>query len=174
MPLYIEKSGVLVGCYHSGTNEQTTEQGKIELLSQWTMDGWDEQYKWQNEGLINPFAIDKRHWWERIRSAGGQSHSLPIMLLLYIAHSDGDYDDHDIVQNERLHRDDDHADADNSIKVKNKEGQTPVQICHNIYIHQKCIFANIFCTVILKRFCLRHCWQLTKTVWKIEKKNKAK
>ena len=43
------------------------------------------------------------------------------MLLLYIAHSDGDYDDHDIVQNERLHRDDDHADADNSIKVKNKE-----------------------------------------------------
>ena len=25
------------------TNERTTEQGKIELRSQWTMDGWDEQ-----------------------------------------------------------------------------------------------------------------------------------
>ena len=38
--LYIlKKSGDLVGCYHSGTNEETTEQGKIELLSQWTMDG---------------------------------------------------------------------------------------------------------------------------------------
>ena len=43
MPVYIEKSGDLVGCYHSGTNKRTTEQGKIELLSQWTMDGWDEQ-----------------------------------------------------------------------------------------------------------------------------------
>jgi len=39
MHVYIEKSGDLVGCYNSGTNEQTTEQGKIELLSQWTMDG---------------------------------------------------------------------------------------------------------------------------------------
>ena len=40
MPVYIEKSGDLVGCHHSRT---TTEKGKIELLSQWTMDGWDEQ-----------------------------------------------------------------------------------------------------------------------------------
>ena len=32
------------GCHHSGTNERTTKQGKIELLSQWTMDGWDEQW----------------------------------------------------------------------------------------------------------------------------------
>ena len=39
MPVYIEKSGDLVGCHHSGT----TKQGKIELLSQWTMDCWDEQ-----------------------------------------------------------------------------------------------------------------------------------
>ena len=49
------------------------------------------------------------------------------MLLLYIAPSDGD---------------DDHADADNSIKVKNKEEKTPVQICHNLYIHQVCIFCQ--------------------------------
>ena len=62
------------------------------------------------------------------------------MLLLYIAHSDGDDDDHDFVHNERWNRDDDHADADNSIKVKNKEEKTTVQICHNLYIHQKCIF----------------------------------
>ena len=35
--LYIlKKSGDLVGCHHSRT---TTEKGKIELLSQWTMDG---------------------------------------------------------------------------------------------------------------------------------------
>ena len=34
--LYIEKSGDLVGCYHSGTDGQ---KGKIGLLSQWTMDG---------------------------------------------------------------------------------------------------------------------------------------
>ena len=49
MPVYIEKSGDLVGCYHSGTdertNERTTEQGKIELLSQWTMEDCDEQFK---------------------------------------------------------------------------------------------------------------------------------
>ena len=33
------------GCHHSGTNERTNnEQGKIELLSQWTMEGWDGQY----------------------------------------------------------------------------------------------------------------------------------
>ena len=38
-PVYIEKSGDLVGCYHSGTNERTNKQGKIELLSQLTMDG---------------------------------------------------------------------------------------------------------------------------------------
>ena len=62
------------------------------------------------------------------------------MLLLYIAPSDGDDDDHDVVHNERWNRDDDHADADNSIKVKNKEEKTPVQICHNLYIHQKCFF----------------------------------
>ena len=36
MPVYIEKYGELVRCYHSGT---TTEKGKIELLSQWTMEG---------------------------------------------------------------------------------------------------------------------------------------
>ena len=38
--LYIlKKSGDLVRCYHSGMDKQTTEQGKIELLSQWTIDG---------------------------------------------------------------------------------------------------------------------------------------
>ena len=40
MPVSIEKSGDLVGCHHSGT---TNKKGKIGLLSQWTMDGWDEQ-----------------------------------------------------------------------------------------------------------------------------------
>ena len=27
-------------------NNRTNEQGKIGLLSQWTMEGWDEQYSW--------------------------------------------------------------------------------------------------------------------------------
>ena len=41
MPVYIEKkSGDLVG-----TDGQTNKQGKIELLSHWTMEGWDEQYE---------------------------------------------------------------------------------------------------------------------------------
>ena len=46
MPVYIEKNRNLVGCYHSRMiNERTNDkQGKIELLSQWTMDGWDEQF----------------------------------------------------------------------------------------------------------------------------------
>ena len=45
MPVYIEKSGDLVGCYHSGTDGQTNKhKGKIGLLSHWTMEGWDEQY----------------------------------------------------------------------------------------------------------------------------------
>ena len=43
MPEHIVKSGDLVGCYHSRTDgrtdKQTNEQGKIELLSQWTKDG---------------------------------------------------------------------------------------------------------------------------------------
>ena len=57
MPVYIEKSGDLVGCYHSGTDGQTTEQGEIELLSQWTIDDWDEQYgnEWRREPK---FALD--------------------------------------------------------------------------------------------------------------------
>ena len=40
MPVYNDKSVDLVRCYHSGTNERTNdEQGKIELLSHWTMEG---------------------------------------------------------------------------------------------------------------------------------------
>ena len=35
-----KKKWDLDGCYHSGT---TDEQGKIGLLGQWTMEGWDEQ-----------------------------------------------------------------------------------------------------------------------------------
>ena len=35
-PVYIEKSGDLDGCHHSGT---TNEKGRIGLLSQWTMEG---------------------------------------------------------------------------------------------------------------------------------------
>ena len=34
MPAYIEKSGDLVGCHHSGMDKRPNEQGKIELLSQ--------------------------------------------------------------------------------------------------------------------------------------------
>ena len=41
MPVSIEKSGDLVGCHHSGT---TNKQGKIGLLSQWTIEGLDEQH----------------------------------------------------------------------------------------------------------------------------------
>ena len=46
MPVHIEKkveiwSDVTVA---GRTDGQTKEQGKIKLLSQWTMDGWDEQY----------------------------------------------------------------------------------------------------------------------------------
>ena len=40
------KSGNLVGCYHSGTT--TNEKGRIELLSQWPMDGglrWATKHK---------------------------------------------------------------------------------------------------------------------------------
>ena len=63
------------------------------------------------------------------------------MLLLYIAPSDGDDDNHDVVHNDQ-DKDDDHAVTGNSIKVKNKEENTPMQICHNLYIHQKCIFCQ--------------------------------
>ena len=31
--IYREKNGDLVGCHHSGTDERTNKQGKIELLS---------------------------------------------------------------------------------------------------------------------------------------------
>ena len=41
MPVYIEKYGDLVGCHHSRTRNK--QEGKIELLSQWTNEGWDEQ-----------------------------------------------------------------------------------------------------------------------------------
>ena len=37
MPVYIDKSGYYVGCYHSGTNDE--QKGKIELLSHLTMEG---------------------------------------------------------------------------------------------------------------------------------------
>ena len=33
------RSGDSVGCHHSGRDKRRNEQGKIELLSQWTMDG---------------------------------------------------------------------------------------------------------------------------------------
>ena len=42
MPVYIEKRGDLVGCYHSGTNN---EQGKIELLR--TMDHGTMEGPWK-------------------------------------------------------------------------------------------------------------------------------
>ena len=38
MPVYIDKCVELAGCHHSGTTNDN-EQGKIELLIQWTMDG---------------------------------------------------------------------------------------------------------------------------------------
>ena len=55
MSVYIDKSGDLVGCYHSGMDRRTdirtdrwadamtnNKQGNIDLLSQWTTDGGDE------------------------------------------------------------------------------------------------------------------------------------
>ena len=49
MPVHIEKSGDLVGCYHSGTDRRTdndNEQGKIELLSQCNGPCTAEMSKW--------------------------------------------------------------------------------------------------------------------------------
>ena len=47
MPVYIEKSGDLVGCYHSETDGRTNEQGKIGLLSQlpWTAEMSNCKYR---------------------------------------------------------------------------------------------------------------------------------
>ena len=41
MPVYIEKVGIWSGVTIVG--QQTNEQGKIGLLSQWTVEGRDEQ-----------------------------------------------------------------------------------------------------------------------------------
>ena len=41
---YTLKIGDLVRCHPSRTT--TNEQGKIELLSQWTMEGGDEKFGW--------------------------------------------------------------------------------------------------------------------------------
>ena len=41
MPVHIEKVEIWSDLTIAGRT--TDEQGKIELLSQWTMDGWDEQ-----------------------------------------------------------------------------------------------------------------------------------
>ena len=44
MPVYIEKVEIWSGVTIVGrTNDQ---EGKIELLSHWTMEGWDEQKAW--------------------------------------------------------------------------------------------------------------------------------
>ena len=42
MPVYTEKSGDLVGCYHSGTDNEGRKDRATQPLH-WTIDGWDEQ-----------------------------------------------------------------------------------------------------------------------------------
>ena len=49
----------LVGCHHSGTTDD--EQGKIGLLSQWTMEGWDEQYCKQSDGHLASITSEEIH-----------------------------------------------------------------------------------------------------------------
>ena len=69
MPVYIEKSGDLVaGCHHSGTTTTTNEQGKIGLLSQWTMECWDEQFAAKHQWGTNHFLrknmiTGHQLWW---------------------------------------------------------------------------------------------------------------
>ena len=44
----------LVRCYPSRTNKQTNDkQGKIELLSHWAMEGWDEQKSHRQKASAN-------------------------------------------------------------------------------------------------------------------------
>ena len=56
MPVYIEKSGDLFGCYHSRTNKRANKQGTVELLSHWAMEGHDEQYERYAE---EPYFVHK-------------------------------------------------------------------------------------------------------------------
>ena len=65
------RSGDLVGCHHSGTDGRTNEQkGKIELLSQWTMDGWDEQL------LLKNFAYCSQASWKKLYHPGWKTKQL--------------------------------------------------------------------------------------------------
>ena len=56
MPVYIEKSGDLVRCYYSGTNERPNEQGKIELLSHGPWKA--EMSNWVIRALLFKIAIE--------------------------------------------------------------------------------------------------------------------
>ena len=48
------------------TNKQTNEQGKIELLSQWTKDGWDEQFEQFMELYRNLCRFCSKFVWRKI------------------------------------------------------------------------------------------------------------
>ena len=51
MLVYVEKSGDMVGCYHSGTDRQTNKQGKKELLMDYGL--WTaEMSKWSQGGPL--------------------------------------------------------------------------------------------------------------------------
>ena len=66
------RSGDLVRCYHSGTDGQTNKQkGKIELLSQWTMEGWDEQ--WQQ-------SLQRKTIWNGISVWQGSTWRMPLLF----------------------------------------------------------------------------------------------
>ena len=88
MPKCIEKSVDLVGCYHSGTDEQTNEQGKIELLSQcngpWTAKmsncfifiievfvlSWKRNFipRWRNVWIFRIFFFAKQSYlWPKLQ-----------------------------------------------------------------------------------------------------------
>ena len=77
MPVYIEKMEIWSDVTIAGQmNKRTTEQGKIELLSQWTMDGWDKQFNdhllsWElwvwlsAEKRMGSFLFNKAHFFNQ-------------------------------------------------------------------------------------------------------------
>ena len=65
-------------CHHGGTDGRRRQKGKIELLSQWTMEGWDEQIGvWRHS--IKKLLIQVCFWRRRWSGAIGwlESTSMP-------------------------------------------------------------------------------------------------
>ena len=84
------RSGISTGVTIAGQpNNRTTKQGKIELLSQWTMEGWDEQFyfDWEKNLSLSVELVEKCCWMPEeldLQSydlcspqKGAQSHKLP-------------------------------------------------------------------------------------------------